>query len=380
MSWRVARSLDVLLNEIDASAPHRSKLSDGSIGDASHASRSSDHNPHVLDGKVGVVTARDYTHDPAGGFDAYKFAEALRLKNDPRVKYVISNRQIWNRDVSPDWRAYHGTNPHDHHTHVSVKEPKDLYDSASPWGVSDLTVAAAPKLPPVSHPVMALPLLKKGDKSEAVKTLQRLLLASGFDPKGLDGHFGEQTRKAVVAFQKARGLTQDGRVGAYSWKALQPPAIATVSGPIEHDLETWFTAPFPGMDSFGLNWGTTFEAFRTLPYPDPDWKRVAQGFGHNALSGMAPIPVQGGSAWSLDYAKQVYAADVAVFGRYLNYYSKVPMTMGMINSLTLDLYQQGPGNFKRSKVLERLNARVRQPLNLSIPCFLSDIAASTSCA
>ena len=37
VSWYVARSLDQLLAEINASAPHRSKASDGSIGDASHS-------------------------------------------------------------------------------------------------------------------------------------------------------------------------------------------------------------------------------------------------------------------------------------------------------------------------------------------------------
>ena len=44
MAWRVARSLDVLLGQLNALAPERSKASDGSIGDAAHASRSSDHN------------------------------------------------------------------------------------------------------------------------------------------------------------------------------------------------------------------------------------------------------------------------------------------------------------------------------------------------
>jgi hypothetical protein len=45
MAWRVARSLEVLLGQFNAACPGRSKASDGSIGDAAHATRDSDHKP-----------------------------------------------------------------------------------------------------------------------------------------------------------------------------------------------------------------------------------------------------------------------------------------------------------------------------------------------
>ncbi|MQB02542.1 MAG: hypothetical protein GEU78_20460, partial [Actinobacteria bacterium] len=78
MAWRVARSLLTLRDQVDAAAPNRSKRSDGTIGDAAHASRSSDHNPWVKDGATGVVTAIDLTHDPAGGANMHTISEALR--------------------------------------------------------------------------------------------------------------------------------------------------------------------------------------------------------------------------------------------------------------------------------------------------------------
>jgi hypothetical protein len=142
MSWRVARCLDRLLLEVNALAPHRSKASDGALGDAAHASRDSDHNPWVQLAGVGIVTARDFTHDPAGGFDAYRFAELLKSNKDPRVKYVISNRRIWSpaRD-SEGWRPYHGENAHTHHTHVSCSYDPQLFDRATAW---NLTPHAAP--------------------------------------------------------------------------------------------------------------------------------------------------------------------------------------------------------------------------------------------
>ena len=55
--WRVAESLQRLLDQVNQMAPVRSKASDGAIGDASHQTRDSDHNPWVTDGNIGVVTA-----------------------------------------------------------------------------------------------------------------------------------------------------------------------------------------------------------------------------------------------------------------------------------------------------------------------------------
>jgi hypothetical protein len=131
MTWRVAASLLQLRNQINAMHPKRKKLSDGTIGDRAHASRSSDHNPWVRDAGVGVVTALDITHDPANGVNCHELAE--RLKDDPRVKYVIWNRRIYNAALAQVWRAYRGKNPHTVHIHVSVHPIKRLYDSVRIW-------------------------------------------------------------------------------------------------------------------------------------------------------------------------------------------------------------------------------------------------------
>lgn len=62
--------------------------------------------------------------------------------------------------------------------------------------------------------------LKFKDTGAQVKTLQRLLNALGYDCGEVDGIFGQGTRAAVVAFQKAKGLTADGIVGKATWTAL----------------------------------------------------------------------------------------------------------------------------------------------------------------
>lgn len=131
-SWRVAKSLNVLLEQINAAYPNRSKVADGSIGDAAHAASVSDHNPD----QYGIVRARDYTHDPAHGFDAHAMADALIASRDPRIKYVISRGRIASATISPwVWRTYTGTNRHDHHAHVSVV-PDSRADNTNPWTIT----------------------------------------------------------------------------------------------------------------------------------------------------------------------------------------------------------------------------------------------------
>ena len=44
MAWRVAKSLKTLLDHVNVKWPLRKKDKDGTIGDESHKSRSSDHN------------------------------------------------------------------------------------------------------------------------------------------------------------------------------------------------------------------------------------------------------------------------------------------------------------------------------------------------
>lgn len=65
-------------------------------------------------------------------------------------------------------------------------------------------------------------ILSKGCRGEAVKELQENLIKLGYSmaPYGADGSFGGTTHKAVVAFQKKRGLKQDGIVGAQTYAEI----------------------------------------------------------------------------------------------------------------------------------------------------------------
>ena len=65
-------------------------------------------------------------------------------------------------------------------------------------------------------------LLKRGMTGTDVKALQELLMQLGYElPRyGADSDFGEETEKAVIAFQKAEGLEPDGKYGEKTHAAL----------------------------------------------------------------------------------------------------------------------------------------------------------------
>ncbi|KYG28190.1 N-acetylmuramoyl-L-alanine amidase [Alkalihalobacillus trypoxylicola] len=72
------------------------------------------------------------------------------------------------------------------------------------------------------------PTLRKGSKGAVVGRMQKRLIAHGFPlPRfGGDDDFGDETHNAVLAFQRAKGLTPDGIVGPKTWTELnkQPAA------------------------------------------------------------------------------------------------------------------------------------------------------------
>ncbi|MBC8529550.1 peptidoglycan-binding protein [Christensenellaceae bacterium NSJ-44] len=65
--------------------------------------------------------------------------------------------------------------------------------------------------------------IKRGSKGEAVRKMQRLLIAAGYSlPKyGADGTFGAESESALREFQSDNGLSADGICGPKTWAALQ---------------------------------------------------------------------------------------------------------------------------------------------------------------
>lgn len=66
---------------------------------------------------------------------------------------------------------------------------------------------------------ITVPYLEYGDEGNTVRAVQGALIALGYKcgSAGADGDFGNGTKSAVIAFQKAKGLAADGIVGKDTW-------------------------------------------------------------------------------------------------------------------------------------------------------------------
>ena len=109
-----------VLRQATAIAPLRMKASDGLLPSKAHIHQNpnSDHNTGY---------AVDLTHDKLGGIDCFLLFQ--KLQADPRVSYLIFQGKIWSKEKG--LRDYTGSNKHNKHLHISIKE--GCGDDTSPW-------------------------------------------------------------------------------------------------------------------------------------------------------------------------------------------------------------------------------------------------------
>lgn len=65
-----------------------------------------------------------------------------------------------------------------------------------------------------------LPTIRVGNRGRAVQCMQYQLIQNGFNPATPDGVYGQNTLRAVQAFQAQNGLNVDGVVGQNTWRHL----------------------------------------------------------------------------------------------------------------------------------------------------------------
>jgi len=204
VTWRLARSLEQLRDEVRERWPNTTVWT---IGDQAHAARASDHNPNGQ----GVVCAVDVV----GVAQAGALWTALQEYRDPRIAYFIHRGRIVSA-TTLSWKVqpYRGTNPHNDHIHISVgrgpdgrKGRADLYDDPAPWGIS-------------KHQEDDVYVMRHNDRGERVTRAQVILQAAGrtrslelLSKYGPDGHYGTETAAAVDQIAKRAKLPTDGKVG-----------------------------------------------------------------------------------------------------------------------------------------------------------------------
>lgn len=135
---------DTFRDQVNRRWPNRDTASDGWIGDTSHQATPSDHNP---DPDTGVVRAIDIDRDlDKKDRDAMEhlvgqLRRYCRNRQDhDRVAYIIFDGLIASNTYGWGWRPYSGSNPHDHHAHISYTVRGDHRG-----GKFDLPIFTAPQ-------------------------------------------------------------------------------------------------------------------------------------------------------------------------------------------------------------------------------------------
>jgi peptidoglycan hydrolase-like protein with peptidoglycan-binding domain len=84
--------------------------------------------------------------------------------------------------------------------------------------VNQETIPPTAAVPPVADTAA---LSGAQDKTSRNKDIQTALKAANFYIGNVDGKMGPKTKKAIVEFQKAKGLKADGKVGPKTWMELE---------------------------------------------------------------------------------------------------------------------------------------------------------------
>ena len=90
--------------------------------------------------------------------------------------------------------------------------------SASSQAVIQETIPPTSAVPPTAE---AGAKATADDNLGRNKDIQTALKAAGFYTDNVDGKMGPKTKRAIIEFQKARGLKADGKVGAKTWAELE---------------------------------------------------------------------------------------------------------------------------------------------------------------
>jgi hypothetical protein len=125
VAWHVNEGLAPLITQMKTKYPG---IVIGTIGDQTHSSEVSDHNPNKYD----RVNAADFMFDDKFTFSDGSWFTAWLIQDD-RTHYVIFNRRIWTSETE-QWGPYYGKDPHTNHVHLSVHD--SAHTNTHDWQLS----------------------------------------------------------------------------------------------------------------------------------------------------------------------------------------------------------------------------------------------------
>lgn len=202
VNWYVDEGLAVLVAKWKRAHPGAVV---GTIGDPSHQSHTSEHNPEYSGSAPGAsaneVDAADFMPG-AGGVtmaDLVKLRDDLLEVRDPRLLYLITKQQIVSSVVQP-WkiRTYGGK----YHSHLHVSVNDRFKANRDDWDIDGKgnDVARDYTYRPVDG---KLPELRVGDEdnSQSTRYIQRAQRLLGVDD---DGAYGAVTAAALRARMRAQ--------------------------------------------------------------------------------------------------------------------------------------------------------------------------------
>lgn len=133
---------------------------------------------------------------------------------------------------SIDWDGW-GTNPFVSNAPGTSVNPgisvTNSVTSQAPISTSGIRPGVVATNTPRPSATPAPTSLKNGSSGSAVKSLQSRLKELGYYTGSVDGDFGDQTESAVRAFQRASGLTVDGKAGTQTLTKLNSSTAPTAA-------------------------------------------------------------------------------------------------------------------------------------------------------
>jgi hypothetical protein len=226
VKWYVDEGLTKLIKQWKAEHPGATVYT---IGDASHQSHTSEHNPEPPGGAPGAdgneVDAADFM--PGNGVtmnDLRELRNNLIEARDSRLLYTIIDFEIVSSVTQP-WKIREYGGKRHTHLHVSVN---DRYDrNTASWDI-DGKGEIVPREYTRKQIPGTLPELRLGDEdvpgqTQNVRRVQSILSGTfGYDIE-IDGAYGPVSARALAAVMKndaARSSSNGGKIGVPEWKRL----------------------------------------------------------------------------------------------------------------------------------------------------------------